>query len=110
MHESIEFQMSLLLAVALAGHLFASLVRQPAVVGQIIAGLVIGPSLLGWVTYTTFVANVAHLGAIVLLFVVGLEFRIKELFAARAFLMALAGVIVPWLTGYWLALGFGFES
>jgi Kef-type K+ transport system membrane component KefB len=110
MHESIELQMSLLLAVALAGHLLASLVRQPAVVGQILAGLIVGPSVFGWITYTTFVTNVAHLGAIVLLFVVGLEFRARELAAIRPFLIATAGVIVPWLAGYLVARGFGFET
>ena len=110
MHESIELQMSLLLAVALAGHLLSSLVRQPAVVGQILAGLIVGPSVFGWITYTSFVANIAHLGAIVLLFVVGLEFRARELAAVRPFLIAVAGVIVPWLTGYLLARWFGFET
>ena len=102
--------MSLLLAVALAGHLLAGLVRQPAVVGQILVGLLVGPSLLGWITYTSFVTNVAHLGAIVLLFVVGLEFRARELAALRPFLIAIAGVIVPWLAGYLVARGFGFET
>lgn len=110
MHESIEFQMSLLLAVALAGHLLSGLVRQPAVVGQIIAGLIVGPSVFGWITYTTFVANIAHLGAIVLLFVVGLEFRARELASVRPFIIAVAGIIVPWFTGYLVARGFGFDS
>jgi len=110
MHESIELQMSLLLAVALAGHLLSSLLRQPAVVGQILAGLVVGPSVFGWITYTSFVAKIAHLGAIVLLFVVGLEFRARELAAVRPFLIAVAGVVVPWLAGYLLARGFGFET
>lgn len=110
MHETIEFQMSLLLAVALAGHLLAGLVRQPAVVGQILAGLIVGPSVFGWITYTVFVTNIAHLGAIVLLFVVGLEFRARELAAVRPFLIAIAGVIVPWLAGYLLAQGFGFDT
>jgi len=110
MHESIELQMSLLLAVALAGHLLSGLVRQPAVVGQILAGLIVGPSILGLITYTTFVANIAHLGAIVLLFVVGLEFRARELAAVRPFVIAMAGIIVPWLTGYLVARGFGFEN
>ena len=110
MHESIELQMSLLLAVALAGHLLSSLLRQPAVVGQILAGLIVGPSVFGWITYTSFVANIAHLGAIVLLFVVGLEFRARDLATVRPFLIAVAGVIVPWLTGYLLARWFGFET
>ena len=110
MHESIEFQMSLLLAVALAGHLLSGLARQPAVVGQILAGLIVGPSVFGWITYTTFVANIAHLGAIVLLFVVGLEFRARELASVRPFMIAVAGIIVPWFTGYLVARGFGFDS
>jgi Kef-type K+ transport system membrane component KefB len=110
MHESIEFQMSLLLAVALAGHLLSGLVRQPAVVGQILAGLIVGPSVFGWITYTTFVANSAHLGAIVLLFVVGLEFRARELASVRPFIIAVAGIIVPWFAGYLVARGFGFDS
>ena len=110
MHESIEFQMSLLLAVALAGHLLSGLVRQPAVVGQILAGLIVGPSVFGWITYTTFVANIAHLGAIVLLFVVGLEFRARELASVRPFIIAVAGIIVPWFAGYLVARGFGFDS
>jgi len=110
MHESIELQMSLLLAVSLAGHLLSGLVRQPAVVGQILAGLVVGPSILGWITYTTFVANIAHLGAIVLLFVVGLEFRARELAAVRPLLIAVGGIVIPWLTGYLVARGFGFET
>ncbi len=110
MHESIELQMSLLLAVALGGHLLSAVVRQPAVVGQILAGLIVGPSLLGWITYTTFVANIAHLGAIVLLFVVGLEFRARELAAVRPFIIAVAGVVVPWLAGYLLARWFGFDT
>jgi len=110
MHESIELQMSLLLAVALAGHLLSALLRQPAVVGQILAGLIVGPSVLGWITYTTFVANIAHLGAIVLLFVVGLEFRAKDLAAARPFVIAVAGIVLPWFTGYLIARGFGFDT
>ena len=102
--------MSLLLAVALAGHLISGLVRQPAVVGQILAGLIVGPSVLGWITYTTFVANIAHLGAIVLLFVVGLEFRARELASVRPFIIAVAGIIFPWIAGYAVARGFGFEN
>ncbi len=43
---SIEFQMSLLLFVALAGYLVSSRLGQPAVVGQILVGLAIGPSVL----------------------------------------------------------------
>ena len=55
-------------------------------------------------------ANIAHLGAIVLLFVVGLVFRARELAAVRPFLIAVAGIILPWLAGYLVARGFGYET
>jgi Kef-type K+ transport system membrane component KefB len=106
---TIEFQMSLLLFVALAGYLVASRINQSAVVGEILVGLIIGPSLLGLITYTDFVRSVAHLGAIILLFVVGLEFKIKDIFNAKYGLIAVAGVILPWFGGYFLATLFGYS-
>ena len=73
------FQMSILLFVALAGYLLAYRIDQSAVVGIILAGILVGPSLLGLVTYTDFVSSLANLGAIVLLFTIGLEFEVKEI-------------------------------
>lgn len=107
---SIEFQMSLLLFVSLAGYLLASRINQSAVIGEILVGLIIGPSFLGWITYTNFVQSVAHLGAIILLFVVGLEFKLKDVFNLRYGMIALVGVFVPWIGGYWAAKAFGFSS
>jgi Kef-type K+ transport system membrane component KefB len=106
---SIEFQMSLLLFVSLAGYLLATRINQSAVVGEILAGLLIGPSFLGLITYTDFVQSVAHLGAIILLFVVGLEFKLKDVFNFRYSQIALAGVIVPWIGGYLTAQAFGYS-
>ena len=105
-----EFQMSLLLFVALGGYLIASRINQSAVIGLILVGIVVGPSMLGWITYTDFVAGLAHLGAVVLLFVIGLEFNIKDILSARNGIIAAVGVIVPWIGGYWLAVLFGYDT
>ncbi len=105
---SIEFQMSLLLFVALAGYLLASRINQSAVIGEVLVGILIGPSILGLITYTGFVASVAHLGAVILLFVVGLEFKLKDIFNLKYGIIALAGVIVPWIGGFYLAEAFGY--
>jgi Kef-type K+ transport system membrane component KefB len=110
MNTSIEFQMSLLLFAALAGHLLAIGLRQPAVVGEILMGLVLGPTVLGWITYTDFIAGISQLGAIALLFVVGLEFKLKEILTTVNTLIALMGVIVSCIAGYSLASVFGFDS
>jgi Kef-type K+ transport system membrane component KefB len=95
--------------VALAGYLIAYRINQSAVVGIILVGIVVGPSLLGLVTYTDFVSTLAHLGAVVLLFTIGLEFNIKDIARARYFFIALAGIIVPALGGFFLASLFDFD-
>ncbi len=105
-----EFQMSLLLFVALAGYLVASRINQSAVIGLILVGLIVGPSVLGLITYTDFVRSIAHLGAVILLFVIGFEFNMKDIVQPRNFAIALIGVIVPWIGGWGLAVIFGFDS
>ncbi|MFH1174365.1 MAG: cation:proton antiporter [archaeon] len=105
---SVVFQMALLLFVALAGYLIAMRINQSAVVGIILVGVLVGPSLLGLITYTEFISGLAELGAIFMLFVIGLEFRIDEIAKIKYVIIALVGVIVPWLGGYVLAKLFHF--
>jgi Kef-type K+ transport system membrane component KefB len=106
---SIELQLSLLLFVALAGYIIAQRINQSAIVWEILVGIVIGPSLLGLITYTESVQSFAQLGAVVLLFVIGLEFKIKDVFNVKYGIIALIGVIIPWIGGYFLAEFFGFN-
>ncbi|MDD1713518.1 MAG: cation:proton antiporter [Methanoregulaceae archaeon] len=105
-----EFQMSLLLFVALGGYLIASRINQSAVIGLILVGLLVGPSVLGLITYTDFIRSLAHLGAVILLFVIGLEFNVKEILSLRNGVIAGVGVIIPWIGGYWISLVFGFDT
>lgn len=107
--ESIEFQMSLLLFMALGGYLLSNRIGQPAVVGVILAGILIGPTGFNLIHYSDFVASIGHIGAIILLFVIGLEFHLKEITKPSYFLIALGGILLPWAGGYAVALAFGFE-
>jgi Kef-type K+ transport system membrane component KefB len=95
--------------VALAGYLIAYRINQSAVVGIILAGIVVGPSALGLVEYTDFVRTLAHLGAIVLLFTIGLEFNITDILRIRYFAIALFGIIIPVICGYILAEAFSYD-
>ncbi|GAB6283861.1 MAG: cation:proton antiporter [Methanoregula sp.] len=105
-----EFQMSLLLFVALGGYLIASRINQSAVIGLILVGLLVGPSALGLITYTDFVRGLAQLGAVILLFVIGLEFNVKEILSLRNGVIAGVGVIIPWIGGYGISILFGFNT
>lgn len=105
----IELQMTLLLFFALAGYLLASKINQSAVVGEILLGLVVGPSVLCLITYTEFVQAIATLGAVILMFVIGFEFKLEDLTNVKYGIMGVVGIIIPWIGGYFTAVAFGFN-
>jgi Kef-type K+ transport system membrane component KefB len=79
----------------------------PGVLGEILAGVVLGPHATGLVNPGATVGSIAEIGAIFLLFTVGLETRPSDLIrVGRSSLrVALAGVAVPFLLGFtYLAL------
>jgi len=92
-----------LVAAKLMAELFERL-RQPAVVGEVLAGMLIGPALLNWVQPSEVIETLAEIGAIFLLFTVGLETRPSDIFkvGGRALLTAVLGVVVPFIAGWGL--------
>ncbi|MGQ9586981.1 MAG: cation:proton antiporter [Thermoplasmata archaeon] len=102
------FQLTLLLTVAIASSFLFARFKQPKIIGQIVVGIVIGPSALGLISVGeaypgNMVHRLAELGAIILLFMIGLECDIREIYTKRSILIALGGVIVPWVCGFFLA-------
>jgi Na+:H+ antiporter len=97
-----------LVAAKLAGELFER-AGQPAVLGELLVGILLGNlTLLGGPDLGALAADqtfevLAELGAVLLLFHVGLESTPREMLAVggRAALVALVGVMTP------MALGFG---
>jgi Kef-type K+ transport system membrane component KefB len=88
--------------------------RMPVVVGQIAAGVLIGPSVLGWLPTETSreLELLAELGAILLLFSVGLETRLHDLrqVGKVAALVGTLGVAVPFVLGAGWALLAGMAT
>ena len=86
----------------------AERVGQPAVLGELIAGVLIGPSMLALLPTAGPISEIVHLlaeiGVAILLFEIGLETDLKEMFrvGGSASVVALVGVIAPF------ALGFAF--
>lgn len=82
---------------------------QPAVIGELIAGALIGPGLLAWVRPGETLETLATLGAIVLMFAVGLETRPSDLFGVgqRAFIVGSVGVVLPFAAGWAFARAVG---
>lgn len=83
--------------------LLAKKLKAPQVVGEIVAGLIIGSSVLGIVGQSDFLAQMAEIGVLLLMFSAGLETDLKDLIKTgpTALAIACAGVAVP-LAGGWL--------
>lgn len=84
--------------------LLAKKLKAPQVVGEIVAGLIIGPSVLGLVGQSDFIAQLAEIGVLLLMFYAGLETDLKELLHTGpvALVIACMGVAVPLFGGYLL--------
>jgi len=104
----IWFKLTFLLVVAIASNFLFSRLGQPKIIGQILLGILIGPSLLGLITVSQtdsgdIVNRLAELGAIILLFMIGLECNMREIYTKASVIVATFGVIVPWISGFMIA-------
>jgi Kef-type K+ transport system membrane component KefB len=100
--DQILFDLFIIFAAAkVAAELFERL-KQPAVVGEILAGILIGPGVLDWVKPSELTHALSEIGVILLLFTVGLEVNPGALLKVgkRAFLVAVAGVVLPFFAGW----------
>lgn len=87
----------------------AERVGQPGIVGEILAGVLVGPSVLGWLAPNELLSALSDLGAMFLLFRVGLEVKSSELMkvGGTATWVAFCGVVVPFIMGTGILLGWG---
>jgi Kef-type K+ transport system membrane component KefB len=114
MQHSTEILLALFIVYVAAqvGAEIAQRLRFPAVVGEIAAGCVVGPGALAWVRVSEPLEVLAEIGAVLLLFAVGLETRVGDLkrVGSVATLVGVSGVIVPFVLGAaWAALA-GFQT
>lgn len=130
-------QLAFILATAkLFGEVFQRWFKMPPVLGELGAGIVIGPFALGgidipWIGALFAQTNnlvhgvesvampipdalwsIAQIGSIVLLFVAGLETNLGQFlkYAKSASIVAVGGVVLPFMLGIFLTVWFGFAD
>jgi Kef-type K+ transport system membrane component KefB len=102
--------LAVILAAAKLGGDAAERIGQPAVLGELVVGVLVGNlTLLGvdWFQFITANATIgvlAQLGAVILLFEVGLESTVRDMMkvGVRSLLVAVLGVVTPWVLGWWV--------
>jgi Kef-type K+ transport system membrane component KefB len=99
----------LFIGAKLGAALFARL-GQPEVIGELLAGVILGPHVIGAVGELEETLHVfQELGAVILLFVVGLDTPLSDLKAVggRSLAVGISGVAVPFALGAGLMLLLG---
>src|ERR1035441_8315949 len=82
------------------GELFERM-HMPAVLGEILAGVILGPYATRFIIPGDTIYSIAEIGAVFLLFTIGLETAPSDLIRVRRLSLevAFAGVILPFATG-----------
>jgi len=103
--EALYQQLTILLVLATLSHFTIKRFRQPTIVGEIVLGILLGPSVIGYYFNVTLfdpalVTSFASLGAIFLLFVIGLETDFRTIYTRKNILVASGGVALPLVFGF----------
>lgn len=116
MIEIILLQLFVLILFAKIAAIIFEFVRLPPLVGEIVAGIIIGNTfifdLLQLGTNIEVLSVLAEIGVIFLLFAIGLETPFSDLkrVGGTAILVAILGVIFPFMFGYLLIVSSGFPQ
>ncbi|MBS3815924.1 MAG: cation:proton antiporter, partial [Hadesarchaea archaeon] len=100
-----------ILLAAVIGRLLSMKLRQPEILGEIILGMIIGNFVVLAPGAKTPISEVAEIGVLLLLFLIGLDLdleRFKEM-VLPASGVAFGGIVLPFIFGYFAALFFGFS-
>ena len=112
MPQDIVFSFFLVFAGALVLATFALFTRQPLLIAYIALGAIVGPFGIGWIEHPDELADMADIGIIFLLFLLGLDMQPSALLAMlrKAMLVALASSLVFFAAGFGLTQAFGFST
>ena len=110
----------LLFAAKIMAEIFVR-IRLPIVLGELLAGMIVGPFAIGafimfqgesLVVLTDEVKMLGEIGAIVILFMAGLEMTPKEFIRGgkASFTVGALGVVVPFFIGFFIFQFFGFDA
>ena len=104
--------LGILFLCAILGGVIAARFKQPAVFGLLLVGAVIGPYSLNLVQDTNMIKMMADFGAVLILFIIGLEFDVSKLMklGARSVLIGFLKFAIVLFFGYETTLLLGFST
>lgn len=109
---TILIELGIIFLSLVLGVVIASKMKLPQVVGVLAAGAIIGPFGLSLVSQSEMVDLFSEIGAILLLFVIGIEFSINKIisFGIRAVLVAVLKLFAVFIVVYEISLLFNLNA
>ena len=105
-------EISILLTAAIVGGLIVRRLGYPSALGELLVGIAIGPFALGFVHQSEHITMFAELGAIILLFYIGLQVETQHLrrVLKPSILVGTAGAFIPLALGYYSGVLLGLQE
>lgn len=109
---SLATEVLLIMLFSILGGIIAAKFRQPSVLGVLIIGALVGPNALGIISNTDMMNIAIELGAILLLFLVGLEFSTQKLLnmGLRALVISIIKLGTVFFVAYSVSLLLGLDA
>src|SRR3989344_9410576 len=109
---SLASEVLLILLFSIIGGIIAVKFRQPSVLGILIAGAIVGPNAFGFISDTGLMDIAIEIGAILLLFLVGLEFSTQKLLnmGLRALVISVIKMGTVFFLAYSASLLLGLDA
>ena len=103
-----SIELGLIILFSILGGVLAVRFKQPSVLGLLIVGAIVGPYSLGFIKDTSLIEASIEIGAILLLFTIGIEFSLEHLlnYGFRAIVIAAIKLGGVFLVGYLIAIIF----
>src|SRR3989338_2502713 len=107
---AIGAELGLILLFSVLGGVLAVRFKQPSVLGLLIVGAIVVPNSLGLIKDTGLIEAAIEIGAVLLLFTVGIEFSLQHLLnlGLRAILITVIKLGSVFLISYYISLFLGF--
>jgi CPA2 family monovalent cation:H+ antiporter-2 len=104
-------ELGLIILFSIIGGVLAVRFKQPSVLGLIIIGAIVGPNAIGLISDTSLIELSAEIGAILLLFTIGIEFSLQNLLnlGLRAVAIAIIKLGSVFLISYYISQFLGLS-
>src|SRR3989338_2732351 len=103
--------LGILFGFALIGGVLAARFKQPMLMGLLLVGALIGPHAFGLMKNVSMLESMIEFGAVLMLFVLGLEFDLSKLkkIGMKAILIAFLNSAILTFVGFIVAIVLGFS-